>query len=93
MMGQVIAGEGEWILAMLLSSLVIPKKYVCPNLLSTWPGHISVMANDQPILRTSVFFSHWLRRQIFVTGFLWFSNLSSESGIWAYFCRDYMSLK
>ena len=28
MIGQLVAGEEEWILAMFLSSLVIPKKYV-----------------------------------------------------------------
>lgn len=68
--GQVITGEGEWILAMLLSSLVIPKKYVYPKRLSFWPGRISVMDNDQTILRTSVFFNHWLSRQLF---YHWFS--------------------
>ena len=41
MIGQLIAGEGKWILATLLSPLVISKKYVLPKQLSIWPGLIS----------------------------------------------------
>ena len=37
--------------------------------------------------------NHWLNVHSFIAQVFWCSHLSSESGIWAYFCRDHRSLK